>query len=811
VVPLPEADDRLNNLDRLLRRINGQLSEDQNLNESIEQAKVASDSLSARAEQATLSLRSPTIEELRAMETDWRPQTRTIERQREPVTQRLVELEQHISQLQAERKLWQQARAQYLQAVGADVLVKRVDDLLARIGQTLDLAQKHRQDGLVVQNLLARQQLLASEVLGNIRDTEKKYGDSLLQADNRPIWQLFAGQAGSRYAERTHSSMSAWFSQTWDLLKERWLSLLWMALILLAVSRVAVKLARKSAARQAGRIGHGDTSLFDQHPDRVAVILAVCLLFWLPEAAPVFLGRFVQTVLTVFFFLLIPPLFPAAFRPLLNLITGVYLMSRFWSFFASAPLLERLTSIFVLATVVVTTARLMRPSRLKKFPGATLVPGFVIRAIWLALLLLVSALTANLLGYSALSRLLSGGVLRSVFSAIRLYVLARLAGGLFSLLLRSRWAQSLASIRLHGSALYLWASRAFVSILVVWWILATLDNFAVADRVLDWLSSVFVRKISIGAVGFTLWDVVLFGLVLLGTYAFSRTVEFFLQEDVLPRLSWRRGLPNAILTLIHYSLMTAGFLIAIAAVGMDLTRFTVLAGAFGVGIGFGLQNVISNFVSGLILLFERPVNLNDVVEIGGLTGQVKHIGIRAITIHTGQGADVIVPNSSLVSNQFINWTYLDTVRRFDLKVMVARGTEPERVLKLLTDVSRSILGVEKEPPPAALFLGFGENALNFELRYWLQVGTPPEVESTVALAVASELRKAGIEVPIPQRDLYLKSVSADIWRQPAQETKHSSAENSGQKPSALDLLPQASPRRAPEADPLHSPLRKRKE
>ena len=788
IVPLPQADDRLNSVDGLLRRIDGQLSEEHDLAESAEQARVTGDSLTARAEQTTTALRqTPAIEELRDLQVNWRQQTRTIERQRGPVTQRLVELEQHISKLQAERTLWQQARAQYQQAVGADVLVERVNDLLARIGQTLALAQKHRQDGLVVQNLLARQQLLASEVLDNIRDTEKKYSDSVLQADKRPIWQLFAGRAGPPYAERTRSSMSAWFSQTWDLLKAGWPSLLWMAMLLLVVSRVAVKLARKSAARQAGRVGHGDTSLFDQRPDRVALTLAVCFLFWLPEVAPVFLGRFVETVLTVVFFLLIPPLFPAAFHPLLNLLTGVYLISRFWSFFASVPLLERLTSTFVLAIVVVTTARLMRPSRLKKFPGATLVPGFVIRAIWLALLLLVGALTANLFGYSALSRLLSGGVLRSVFSAIRLYVLARLAGGLFSLLLRSRWAQSLASIRLHGSALYLWASRAFVSVLVVWWILTALDSFGVADGVLNWLTSVFGRKIGIGAFGFTLWDLVLFGLVLLVAYAFSRTVEFFLQEDVLPRLSLRRGLPNAILTLIHYSLMTAGFLIAIAAAGMDLTRFTVLAGAFGVGIGFGLQNVISNFVSGLILLFERPVNLNDVVEIGGLTGQVKHIGIRAITIHTGQGADVIVPNSSLVSNQFINWTYLDTVRRFDLKVMVARGTEPERVLQLLTDVSRSIPGVEKEPSPAALFLGFGENALNFELRYWLQVGTPPEVESNVALAVASELRKAGIEVPIPQRDLYLKSITTDIPLQPASGTDHSGQGSSSQQRSLFDL------------------------
>ena len=218
VVPLPEADEKLNNLDRLLRSIDLQLSEDQDLVESTEQAKIAGESLSTRAEQALASLReTPAIEELRDMEANWRQQTRTIESQRRPVTQRLVELEKHISQLQTEREQWQVARAQYQQAVGADVLVVRVDDLLARIEQTLALAQKHRQYGLMVQNLLARQQLLASEVLDTIRDTGKKYSDSLLRADKRPLWQLFAGQAAPSYAEQTRSSMSVWFSQAWEL------------------------------------------------------------------------------------------------------------------------------------------------------------------------------------------------------------------------------------------------------------------------------------------------------------------------------------------------------------------------------------------------------------------------------------------------------------------------------------------------------------------------------------------------------------------------------------------------------------------
>ena len=140
---------------------------------------------------------------------------------------------------------------------------------------------------------------------------------------------------------------------------------------------------------------------------------------------------------------------------------------------------------------------------------------------------------------------------------------------------------------------------------------------------------------------------------------------------------------------MHYAVLLLGFLLAISAAGVDLNKVSLLAGAFGVGIGFGLQNVVNNFVSGLILLYERPVQLGDMVEVGGTTGEVRRIGIRSSTIRTPQGAEVIVPNSNLISDRVVNWTLSDRRRRMDIKVGVAYGTDPERVLALLVGVARA--------------------------------------------------------------------------------------------------------------------------
>jgi small-conductance mechanosensitive channel len=181
-----------------------------------------------------------------------------------------------------------------------------------------------------------------------------------------------------------------------------------------------------------------------------------------------------------------------------------------------------------------------------------------------------------------------------------------------------------------------------------------------------------------------------------------------------------------------------------------------------VGLGFGLQNIVNNFVSGIILLFERPIHIGDTVDVSGLVGTVRRIGARSSTVVTFQGAEVIVPNSNLISNQVINWTLSSPWRRVDIPVGVAYGTDPEQVLKLLIDTAESYPGVMLQPrPPEAFFLGFGESAMNFELRFWsARQETWFQLKSDVTVAILRALQESGIKIPFPQRDLHLRTVDA---------------------------------------------------
>jgi small-conductance mechanosensitive channel len=182
----------------------------------------------------------------------------------------------------------------------------------------------------------------------------------------------------------------------------------------------------------------------------------------------------------------------------------------------------------------------------------------------------------------------------------------------------------------------------------------------------------------------------------------------------------------------------------------------VLAGAFSVGIGFGLQSIVNNFVSGLIVLFERPIDKGDSVEIGNLRGTVQHIGIRASVVRTSQGADIIVPNSQFIAEKVTNWTHGDRSMRIELPVSINYAASPKKVIDVLEATARSHPEVLREPAPQAIFVGFGDSSINFELRAWTdEFANAVRIRTDLASAVYDAINEAGMSFPFPQREVRL--------------------------------------------------------
>ena len=250
-----------------------------------------------------------------------------------------------------------------------------------------------------------------------------------------------------------------------------------------------------------------------------------------------------------------------------------------------------------------------------------------------------------------------------------------------------------------------------------------------------------------GSISTSVGDIVAFFLTVLAAYLLSAFIRFVLEEDVYSRTRIATGQSYAVSSLLNYSILAIGFVVALGVLGLDLNKVTVLLGAFGVGIGFGLQSVVNNFVSGLILLFERPIHVGDTVQVGNFQGRVRRIGIRASIVRTAQGAEIIVPNAQLITQDVTNWTLSDRLRRIDLPVAVIAGAAPKKVIELIEAVARAHPQVLHDPAPRCLFMSYGDSSINFELRAWTDFANSGQVHSDLTVAIYEAVNAAGMSFP----------------------------------------------------------------
>ncbi|HMQ02680.1 MAG TPA: mechanosensitive ion channel [Pyrinomonadaceae bacterium] len=239
----------------------------------------------------------------------------------------------------------------------------------------------------------------------------------------------------------------------------------------------------------------------------------------------------------------------------------------------------------------------------------------------------------------------------------------------------------------------------------------------------------------------------------------SAKLKNFLVGKLLQRTKLDVGARQAIGTVTRYLVLFVGFLVILQTVGIDLTTLNVIAGAVGIGIGFGLQNIANNFISGLIIMFERPIKVGDRIEVDDVHGEVVGIGARSTSIRTNDNITIIVPNSKFISENVINWSFGDSLIRFRVPVGVGYDSDVDLVSRLMVEAANENNDVVDEPPPSVRFLEFGDSALVFELRAWSRVRLhrPGLFRSNMNFAILQKFRENNIEIPFPQHDIHLRS------------------------------------------------------
>ena len=266
------------------------------------------------------------------------------------------------------------------------------------------------------------------------------------------------------------------------------------------------------------------------------------------------------------------------------------------------------------------------------------------------------------------------------------------------------------------------------------------------------------KLVSLGDVTITPAVLLSVVLILLGAFWVSRLLRGMLRRNVFRRTHLNIGTQETIARILHYIIMLAGVFIAVQQVGVDLTTLAAISAVLMVGIGLGLQNITSNFISALILLFERPVQVGDFVEVGGVQGRIRAIKTRSSIVETLDNVSIIVPNSNFITENVTNWSYRDSKVRIHVSVGVSYGSDVDLVAETLLKVGRAHQEVLLNPEPTVQFLEFGDSSLNFVLLVWINDASRQYIiRSELNFAVVKAFREQGITIPFPQRDLHIQS------------------------------------------------------
>jgi small-conductance mechanosensitive channel len=704
------------------------------------------------------ALRTLPVMRLESLARHWEFDARRFARWEEQARRALAPYADSALQLAQRRAAWSATRAAGLLDGLPPALSARVDAMLGQLdtceaalgvalARQFDLAQR-------ASELKARIQAGGNDVAFAIEDIDRR----LLQTDVPPLWQGLGPSVGTEAAwgamERglqieSQFALDYHAANTANQQALRVVQLLLLPLILWLVVR-----SRRAASGAAAPM---PVARALRRPISSWLLLSMLAVLALEPDAPLL----VQEVALVFALVPVLRLLPAGMLHALGawpyVAIALYALDRLAVAAVADAALYRLFLLALNFLALGLTVWLLR----HPVAASTAHDGLLQRAVrpvgWAALAVLALAAACNIAGNVSLAEMLTSGVIDSGYMALLLYAAVAACIGIVQALLGQPELTNRRLVRQHELLVQTFFTRLLVLGAALGWLLYAMDRFRVLRPLRSMGTAVLDLGIDVGEVSLHLGDVLAFAISIWIAYWAARAVRRLLRDELPGLAGLPRGAGNSIASLSYYGVLLLGALVALSAAGFKVGQLALVFGALGVGIGFGLQNVVNNFVSGLVLMFERPIQPGDMVEAGTVAGTVRDIGLRATTIRTYDGADVVVPNGLLVSGNLTNWTLFDRSRRFEVAVSVAYGCDPAQVLALLEDTARAMPGIAEQPAPSAQMTGYGDSALNFVLRAWTHdIGAWGSLRSDLFARVLAAMQDAGIEIPYNQLDVHLR-------------------------------------------------------
>ena len=704
-------------------------------------------------EDSPVLARVPSLETLSTMEADWQRFNDQLTAWQSDLTVSAVQLDKMISDLAEQADTWGQTLglAKALDGTPPEVL-QRVENVINTISQTRTSVEARRASVLVLQSRLDEQISRVRAVLRSISQTRDAAFNRLFVRGSPPIW---SAEVRSRDGQNLIVESQNSFSYQLVGLRayaERHIDrfVVHVAVILLLTAAV-YRVRRWVKPRVAEEPGLEHFAVLVDIPVAAAVVLSTVTSSWIYPDAPRLWKMGSGALAIIPAIIILRRLVERPLLPILNALVLFYFVDLLRTVTASLWLTSRVLLLAEMLAVILFLVWWIKSLRSPRWleQGTDRLTKTIETMSRGALGLIAAAFVADILGYVTLASLVANALLVGTYLAVVLYATSRIATGLVMITMLVRPLNLLGAVRNNLPLLRRYVRRVVQLAALLVWLIYMLDMLALREPVLQTTRKVLTANLAFGSLKISLGNVLAFSVTVLASFLLSRFVRFILEEDVYPHLNLARGIPYAVSTMLHYVILLVGFVAAIAALGLDMTKFTILAGGFGLGLGFGLQNILNNFVSGLVLLFERPVKVGDVIHVNDAEGIIKRIGIRASIISASDGSDVIVPNAKLLSDMVTNWTFLNRRRRVDVRVGAAYGTDPAHVMEILKRVAHAHPLVAADPQPQVVFTEFNADLFTFELRAWVNNFEQwLQVRTDLAVAINSAFAAKNISMDV---------------------------------------------------------------
>ena len=743
---LTEINSDLDALDGQLVEVKRHLLNEAELQRAQGAAVALENELDTRGEQSLEILSAqPSLLDLQDLDGEWRGLKLRINAKQKQFLDLASLLNSDVATLDLQNRKWTEVLNHIQADPSLSELQTRVRGILADITSTSDDLAAQLKTTISVQTRLSQREQFVKRFQVQIDAEKTQIQRGLFQADSLPLWKSDTSNQAEPALQRVlrrHLSRDAVRLRDFFQANEK-IFVLTLVVFLLSLA-LAVKMRRNLASWIAQEIVDSRSIDLIKRPYMVAYLVGLLTLFPLLPIAPSSARGIMSILFIVPIIRLIGPLVTANERKLIYILIGALLVIQACKMIAFSAALKRqllaLISVLIIGSAVVFSRGLFKESEKRGLTRSIVVLGIRVCIIFIFL-----SLVANVFGYFALSQVLNDVALLGAYYGLLLYAAYSVLKAVDLTLLRTQTASRSAVIRQHGNEISRWLLALLRLVAIFLWVLSLLRLFTIRDDVENAITRALSIPLSRTDSGFTGGDVLAFVAVLMVGMLVAAMVRVVLREDILQRLPVRHGVPFAVSTIIYYLILLFVFFAALIAGGVELSKFTIFTGAFGIGVGFGLQNTINNFASGLILLFERPIRAHDILEVDGAFGEVTRIGMRSTSIRTAEEAEVIVPNSNLVAGKVINWSRLGRRRPVELVVHVVYGTDPESVVDLLVKTAASNQEVLGDPPPSAFLQKFGEKTMEFALVFWVgRYHLDRRVLSEIAISVNKAFEEKGI-------------------------------------------------------------------